>query len=221
MGAGKMTGPGWQQVTVQLRSDIVAAAEKKRLDINDECNRVLAVRLGIAYPSLPKTPSPQTPRVIIAPDAAPARSGGAVASAPVINAEDPTVPAKVLREKKEKKTAAARKPPEPAPAKVTAPAPAPAAAAGAKPAPKARAKGRKGDPIQRFVSTHLVREAEEGPDAIIAKDELYQRFERWCRDQEYAAVPERRVFSVALKNKYAFAERTVGGTASWVSIRVK
>ncbi|HVP97071.1 MAG TPA: primase-like DNA-binding domain-containing protein [Methanoregula sp.] len=211
-----MTGPGWQQVTVQLRSDIVAAAEKKRLDINDECNRVLAVRLGIVYPSLPRAPSPQTSRVIVAPDAA-AKPPGAVAADPVINAEDPTVPGKVLREKKEKKAAAAQKPP--VLAKTTAPAP--PAAVPAKPAPKTRAKGRKGDPIQRFVSTRLVREAEEGPDAIIAKDDLYQRFERWCRDQDYPAVPERRVFSVALKNKYAFAERIVGGTPSWVSIRVK
>ena len=214
MGAGKGTGPGWQQVTILLRSDIVAAAERKRLDLTDECNRVLAARLGIAYPSLPKVSSPA--QVIVAPDAAPARSP-ATAATPVINAEDPTVPGKVLREKKEKKSAPVHKVVEPA----TATPPAPPAAAPAKSAPKIRAKGRKGDPIQRFVSNRIVREAEEGPDAIIAKDELYQRFERWCRDQEYGSVPERRIFSVALKNKYAFAERTVAGIPSWVSIRVK
>jgi len=219
MGAEKVAGPGWQQVTVLLRSDIVAAAEKKRLDVNDECNRVLAARLGISYPPPIRTLSHPSSRVIVAPDAAPARTAVPAAAPPVINAEDPTVPGKVLREKKEKKAVPAQKPHEPAPAKA-APA-APPAAVSAKPAPKTRAKGRKGDPIQRFVSTRIVREAEEGPDAIIAKDELYQRFERWCRDQDYGAVPERRVFSVELKNKYAFLERTVGGTPSWVSLRLK
>ena len=81
----------------------------------------------------------------------------------------------------------------------------------ARAAPKTGKKGKKEDAIKRFVSTRIVRETEESPDAIIAKDELYQRFERWCRDQDYATIPDRRVFSVALKNKYALAERTVGG----------
>jgi hypothetical protein len=220
MGAGKMAGPGWQQVPVLLRSDIVAAAERKRLDLNDECNRALASRLGIAFQPLPKAPSPGASRVIVAPDAAPAKRVVAATAPPVINAEDPTVPGKVLREKKEKKTPMAPKPRESAAPRPATPVP-PSVTTPAKPVPKTRVKGRKGDAIQRFVSTRIVREAEEGPDAIIAKDELYQRFERWCRDQDYAAIPERRIFSVALKNKYAFAERSVGGIPSWISIRIK
>ena len=88
-------------------------------------------------------------------------------------------------------------------------------------APKTGRKGKKEDAIKRFVSTRIVRETEESPDAIIAKDELYQRFERWCRDHDYAAIPDRRVFFVALKNKYALAERSVGGVPSWISIRIK
>ncbi len=219
MGAGKTAGPGWQQVPVLLRSDIVTAAEKKQLDLSEECNRALAKRLEIDYRPLQKSPSPGTPRVIVATDTAPARCT-APAAPPVINAEDPTVPAKVLREKKERKSPGVAKPQEPTPSRPAIPVPSTAAAA-AKPSSKTRAKGRKGDAIQRFVSTRIVREAEESPDAIVAKDELYQRFERWCRDQDYDTIPERRVFSVALKNKYAFAERTVGGTASWVSIRIK
>ena len=215
-----MTGSGWQQVTVLLRSDIVAAAEKKRLDLNDECNRALAARLGIVLPPLPKVPPPGASRVIVAPDATTAKREVPATAPPVLNAEDPSVPGKVLREKKEKKTPAAPKAQEPAAPRPPTPVPPPVTKS-ARPAPKTRAKGTKGDAIQRFVSTRIVREAEEGPDAIIAKDELYQRFERWCRDQDYAAVPERRVFSVALKNKYAFTERIVGGTPSWISIRIK
>jgi hypothetical protein len=216
MGAGKITGPGWQQVPVLLRSDLVAAAEGKKLDIGDECNRALAMRLGIAYRAPAKAPAP---RVIVAPDAAPAGHPVPAVAAPVINAEDPTVPGKVLREKKEKKSLVAPQPRGPVPAKAAAPVP--PVSVPAKPAAKDKGKGRKGDTIQRFVSTRIVREADEGPDAIIAKDELYQRFERWCRDQDYAAIPERRVFSVALKNKYAFSERTVGGAPSWVGLRLK
>ena len=204
MGAGKMTGPGWQQVPVLLQSDLVAAAESKRLDISDECNRALAARPGIAYR---------------APAKAPAGHPAPAAAAPVINAEDPMVPGKVLREKKEKKAVVAAQRREPVLPKAAASVP--LVAVPAKPAAKGKGKGRKGDAIQRFVSTRIVREAEEGPDAIVAKDELYQRFERWCRDQDYAAIPERRVFSVALKNKYAFSERTVGGAPSWVGLRLK
>ena len=219
MAAGKMNGPGWQQVPVLLRSDLVAAVEGKRLDISDECNRALAARLGIAYRPPAKIPAaPVVSRVIVAPDAAPAVHTVPGAAAPVINAEDPTVPGKVLREKKEKKPPAAPQPREPVPVKSAPPAP---VAVPAKPAAKVKGKARKGDPLQRFVSTLIVREAEEGPDAIIAKDELYQRFERWCRDQDYAAIPDRRVFSVALKNKYAFPERTIGGAPSWIGLRLR
>jgi membrane-associated protease RseP (regulator of RpoE activity) len=219
MGAGKITKPGWQQVPVLFRSDIVAAAEGKHLDIGDECNRALAARLGMTYRAPVQVPALTAPRVIVAPDSAPASHPAPAGREPVINAEDPTVPGKVLREKKERKAPVAPQPREPAPSK--SPAPTPQETPPAKPAAKGKGRGRKGDAIQRFVSTRIVREAEEGPDAIMAKDELYERFERWCRDQGYAAIPERRVFSVALKNKYAFTERTVGGIPTWVGLRLK
>ncbi|MFA7694181.1 MAG: primase-like DNA-binding domain-containing protein [Methanoregula sp.] len=220
MGAGKSAGTGWQQTPVLIRSDILAAAEREHLDIGDECNRALANMLGIEYPPLPKTVLKENPRVIIAPDAAPASRSPA--APPVINAEDPTMPGKVMREKKEKKTPAVTKPQAP-PQEPILPHPASPApsAVPAKSVPKAGQKKKKEDAIQRFVSTLLVRETEESPDAIIAKDELYQRFERWCRDHDYPTIPERRAFTVALKNKYALAERTVGGVPSWISIRIK
>ena len=107
MGAGKTAGSDWRQTPVLIRSDIIAAAEREHLDISDECNNALAKRLGIGYQPIPKIPSPGGSRVIVAPDAAPAeRSGRAPAAPPVINAEDPTVPGKVMREKKERKTPA-------------------------------------------------------------------------------------------------------------------
>ncbi|WP_292369781.1 hypothetical protein [Methanoregula sp. UBA64] len=225
MGAGDTDRPGWQQVQVLVRSDILKSADKNRLDISDTCNRALAIKLGIAYdPAVPE--KKKAARVIIAQTAAPVHPPRqAVPPAPVINAEDPSVPGKVIKEHKEKKAAPAVKPPvvpvpEPAavkkaPQPVSAPAPAPA------PAGKKAAKGsKKEDTIKKFVSTKIARETEEGPDAIIGKDELYERFGRWCRDHDYP-LPEKRAFAVALKNKYAFGERTIGGVPSWYGIRVK
>jgi len=223
MGAGKSAGTGWQQTPVLIRSDIIAAAEREHLDISDACNRALAGQLGIEYHPAKKTIPEKTSLVIIAPDTAPRDPAAhAPASQPVINAEDPSVPGKVLKEKKERKAPTVTKQPvppqEPAPQRPAVPEP---VTIPARAAPKSGRKGKKEDPIKRFVSTLIVRENEESPDAIIAKDELYQRFERWCRDHDYATIPERRAFTVALKNKYALVERTVGGVPSWISIRIK
>ncbi len=217
MGAGKSVGSGWQDVPVTLRSDIVAAAEKEKLDISSECNKALAQRLGIECQT--SRQAPVNSKVIVAPDNVPVkRSVQTPAAPPVINAEDPTVPGKVLREKKERKPPAVTKPREDEQPRT---AHSPVETVPSTPASKSKKKGKKEEAIKRFVSTQIVREAEEGLDAIIAKDELYQRFERWCRDQSYANIPERRVFSVTLKNKFAFAERIVGGIPSWVSVRIK
>lgn len=227
MGAGKADSPGWQQVQILVRSDILVAADKKRLDISETCNRALAGKLGMAYIPSSEPQKKKPSRVIIAQPAAPVHPAPLAAPpSPVINAEDPTVPGKVLKEHKEKKAAPAAKPPavpvpEPAvPKKVPQPV-APAAPPAPAPKGKKAAKGgRKEDAIKKFVSTKIARETEEGPDAIIAKDELYERFGRWCRDHDYA-VPDRRSFTVALKNKYAFGERSIGSVPSWYGIRIK
>jgi len=226
MGGGDADNPGWQQVQILVRLDILKSADKSRLDISDTCNRALAVKLGIAYdPAAPE--KKKAARVIIAQPGAPAHPvKPAVPPAPVINAEDPTVPGKVIKEHKEKKAVPAAQPPavpEPAAAKKApqpaAPAPAPAPIPG--PAGKKAAKGsKKEDAIKKFVGTKIARETEEGPDALIGKDELYERFVRWCREHDHA-VPDKRAFAVALKNKYAFGERTIGGVPSWYGIRIK
>ncbi len=114
MGAGKSAGTGWQQTPVLIRSDIIAAAEREHLDISDACNRALAKHLGIEYNPLKKTVPEVSSKVIIAPDPAPAdRKDRSPAALPVINAEDPTVPGKVMKEKKERKAPAATKPQAP------------------------------------------------------------------------------------------------------------
>ena len=220
MGSGKNSGTALQRVPVLIRSDIITAAEKINLDISDECNRALAQRLGIGYkPEPERRPAPRA-RVIVAPDGSQAKqSPPSKAMHPVINAEDPTVPGKVMREKKEQKPQVSAQPKVPEPRPVPPPATPQSGPLPTKSGPAG--KGKKEEAIKRFVRTRLARETEEGPDAIIAKDELYEKFERWCKDQGYSGIPERRSFSVSLKNKYAFAERTIGGIPSWVNVRVK
>jgi len=76
MGAGNADSPGWQQVQILVRSDILMAADKKRLDISETCNRALAGHLGIAY--APAGPDKKkASRVIIAQPTAPAASKSA------------------------------------------------------------------------------------------------------------------------------------------------
>ena len=219
MSARKVSRITWQQVQVLIRSDIFLGAEEQHIDINDECNAALARRAGVEYDG--ERP-PQTARelpVIVAQELVPA----AAALRPVINADDPTTPAKVLREKT---VAAVPKPHAahpPASAKDPVPSPHPAHEAGTgKPKKPAADKKKKESAIKKFVSTRIVRADDDaGTDAVIPKDELYQRFERWCREHSITPVPDRRAFTVALKNQYVIAERTIGGEPYWVNIRLK
>lgn len=226
MGAGKPTLSGWQQVPVLLRSDIVAAAEREHLDMSDECNRALAIRLQINFERVVETPQHEPSQVIIAPAGLLAKTlVRSPAAVPVINAEDPLMPGKVLREKREKKGQKAplpakkeTAPQKPVPSRHDIPEPQPSLLTGEA---KTRRKGKKEDAIKQFISRLIVRETEESPEGIIAKDELYLRFERFCRDHNYSAIPDRRTFTVTLKNKYAFIERMVGSVPSWTGIRIK
>ena len=96
--------PGGSRAPVLIRSDIIAVAEREHLDISDACNRALAGQSGIEYQPDRKTVPEGASRVIVAPDAAPRdRAARALAAPPVINAEDPTVPGKVLGRKKNEK----------------------------------------------------------------------------------------------------------------------
>ena len=235
MGFGIPAKSGWQETNILLRPDIAAEAGRQGIDIGETCNQALALRLGLSYPD-PAPSAKGGEKVIVAEDPPrPKRAAAAKSATPVINAEDPAIPGKVLKEHREKKVRAPAKPesvqeparaPSPAPKKEVsappAPAPVPVAlkehAKGAKKAPRPE---KKEDAVKRFVSTRITREIEEGPDTIIPKDDLYERFARWCRDHDYTAIPDRRAFTVALKNKYAIPERTVGGIPSWLGIRIK
>jgi hypothetical protein len=223
MSGRKTTGMVWRETPVLIRSDIYAQAEERRIDISDECNRALASLLKIDYCRQDTPASARDPAEAVAEVAAPERMKPEVPTRvlhPVINAEDPTVPAKVLRERK-RPAAPARSAdvpqiPQKTTQEVTGPAPAPVQSR----TPKT-GKKTKQDTIKKFVGTKIVRVHEESPDAVVAKDELYQMFERWCRDHALMPIPDHRAFTVALKNRYAVEERSVGNKPCWIGIRVK
>ena len=72
--------------------------------------------------------------------------------------------------------------------------------------------------LKKFVTTKITRV--DADDAIVSKDDMYEAFTRWCRDHRVTAVPERKVFATMLKNKFAIAEKNIGGTSCWVHVRL-
>jgi hypothetical protein len=228
MSGRKTTGPVWREIPVLIRSDIYLRAEERRIDISDECNRALAYLLNIDYrrPGVQKSvPDPAKTAVVGSFPERMKPEAPAQVLHPVINAEDPTVPAKVLRERK--RAAESLRPPDDVLSAVPQiPQKTPPALTGSAPvsvpsrSPKT-SKKTKQDPIKKFIGTKIVRVHEESPDAIVAKDELYQTFSRWCKENAVAPLPDHRTFAVALKNRYAIAERNVGARSCWIGIRVK
>lgn len=166
---------------------------------------------------------------------------------PVINADDPAAAGVIARSRR----AAGRKPapepegkhaepaerphevpvkPVPAPVKRSPeqeqkPAPEPALkpetaqtrpAAPKKPLAK---KAAKADPVKKFIAAKVQRD--DTADATIPKEELYNLFTRWCREQKAGTIPDARAFAVALKTRFAFKEKAVAGTPCWMHVRVK
>ncbi|MFA5221095.1 MAG: hypothetical protein WC391_02270 [Methanoregula sp.] len=225
MSTQKGSGMTWHQVEVSIRSDIFDKVTDLHLDIRDECNRALAKIAGIDYSAtIPAGVTPEKPAQHTSDKEAGTTSQKSAPLRPVMNAEDPRSPAQILRDKKE---AAHQKPQaREKSAPVTAPAPAPATPQESLPlSGPARTspmeKRTKGDTIKKYVKTRIARADDESPDTIIPKDELYTLFERWCREQGVSKIPERRAFFVALKNQYAFTDRTIGQKSCFVNIRMR
>jgi len=206
----KDPGGQWRQTSVVIRADIFFKAGEMGLDISNECNQALAQRVGIDYQQQPINQTNQKPQVPVL--------------HPVINAEDPTAIAKVMKTKRQP---AVKPVPEiPVVAEVLPPGtniPLQAPVHGLSPAGKGKAgtaeKKRKDDALKKFVATKITRV--DADDAVITKDDMYQAFMRWCRDHRCTAVPERKVFASLLKNKFAINEKTVNGTPCWVNVHLK
>jgi len=222
-------GDRWRQTSVVIRSDIWLKAVEMGLDISDELNQRLAGRLGIEcrHEQLADRPLPES---IVSAAESKVKSGNESRQKlqtpvlhPVINADDPAAATKVRKAKR-------LLPPEPVQV-VPVPAGSPQPETDLSPVqsvPKVphRGEAKKGEPkrkskdegLKKFVTTRIIRV--DADDAIVSKDDMYEAFTRWCRDHRVTAVPERKVFATLLKNKFAIAEKNIGGTSCWVHVRL-
>lgn len=232
----KESGATWHHMTVVLREDIYRQAILQKIDISDACNRALASQTGSEYHRHQREEIPAPQPVIIARAGSTTRVPKELGRSPsqklhpVINADDPAAPARVVQAKKQK----AKKVMAETPAAVPVPTPAPVSpdekpvgvpAAGTikatvKKGPIASSKKRsKGDALKIFLSSKIART--DDPADNVGKDELYEMFARFCRDHRITPALERRAVTIALKNQFALTEKMVDGTPCWIGIRLK
>lgn len=226
----KETDISWRHTSVVVRADIFLKAHEQGIDISNVCNKALADLLGVDYRPLHLDNMPAARPVIIAQNAPQAKGKDHATEihpaghSPVINADDPAASATVRSAKQQPKTRPPRKetdqvtaPPEKKEVTVQSP------AADAVPAGNAKkpavGKVHKDDGLKRFVSTKITRS--DAGDAVISKDDMYLAFTRFCREHNIAKIPDRKSFTIALKNKFAFFDKTITGTPSWVNVRLK
>lgn len=230
MAGKKEPGAGWRQIPVLVRADIYARALGQGIDINNICNQALADVLGIDYRQQKLGSEPVPPPVIIAKD------GGLPVAAetlpaphkshlpPVINADDPKAAGSIVHSKK----LPVRKPAPEIPAQKTGmpdekstspPVKTPDTQPARKSSGTAPKKTGKGDVLKKFISAKIIREDTDG--SVIGKDEFYQVFSRWCREQKLSPVPDGKVVTVTLKNQFAFKEKVVEGRPCWVNVRAR
>ena len=228
MAGKKESSALWRQASVVIRADILEQARQQKIDISEAVNRALAERVGIDYRQQKIPEGVIAEPVIIASNEAPALPDqvpvkpGAPATTAIINADDPLAANTIKSRQLEKEKPAPKVPapdpvPAPAPEKAapfpSAPSPAPGKAK--KPVPKKK----KDDAAKKFFTSMILREDTEG--ALIPKDDMYYAFERWCRDHRVTPVPDKKSFSVTLKNQFAVKEKMVNGTPAWVGVKVK
>ena len=230
----KETGATWHRTTVVLREDIYRQALEQKIDISDACNRALASLTGSEYHRQQREEVTPPPPVIIARVGSSPHAPGEPRKSPyqklhpVINADDPAAPARVVQAKAQplKKFPAEHPILVPAPAPVSPeekPVSTPAATikkAAVKKGPAASSKKRtKGDALKTFFSSKIARTDDAGDR--VGKDDLFEIFTRFCRDYRITPVPEKKAVTVALKNQFALTEKLVDGTPCWTGIRLK
>jgi hypothetical protein len=232
-GKKEESGVTWHHTTVVMREDIYRQALEQKIDISDACNRALASLTGSEYPRQQREEVPAPHPVIIARVGSSPPAPGEIKKSPsqklhpVINADDPAAPARVVQAKAQplKKALAEPSVPVPGPGSpeekpVGAPAAPTKRAAAIKKGNSTSSKKRsKGDALKIFFSSKIVRTDDAGDR--IGKDELYELFTRFCRDNRITPVPERKAVTVGLKNQFALMEKMVDGTPSWTGIRLK
>jgi hypothetical protein len=231
MAGKKELSAQWRQTPVVIRADILEQAHLQKINISEACNRALAERLGIDFRQQKIPEGAVTEPVIIAPNEAPALPGhipakpGAPSATAIINADDPLA-AKTIKSKNLPKEKPARDVPTAAPVPVPAPAPEKEVIPlHARSLSKGKGKTavpqrkKKDDAAKKFFTSMILRE--DTDTARVPKDDLYYTFERWCRNNRILPVPDKKSFSVTLKNQFAVKEKMVNGNPTWVGVRVK
>jgi hypothetical protein len=229
MAGKKESSSQWRQASVMIRTDILEQARQKNIDISEACNQVLAGMLEIDYlqQKIPEVANPEP--VIIASNGKPAlltskaSKPGAPAVPAIINADDPQA-AKRLKSwqhPKEKTCNNLQVPPPLFPdakekGDISHQNPSPIRGKTKKSAPPRR---KKEDAAKIFFASMVIREETE--NGLIAKDDMYYIFERWCRDHRVSTIPDKKTFSVTLKTQYAVKEKMINGTPTWVGVRVR
>jgi hypothetical protein len=224
----------WRRTTILVRADILEKAREQKIDLSHICNRALADLLEIDLSQQPLGSAEDPLPVMVAPDTVPVApispAGMAAASLhPVVNANDPTAVRTLLKAKKPRPTPPAAIP-EPGHAQEKTPSVqeepegirrAEREFTQAKPKKKVSGTGKRGkeDIIKTFITETIFRG--EPDEAILSRDEMFDHFSRWCRDHRITPVPEKKQFSLALKNQFAFAEKTVNGIRCWTNVRVR
>jgi len=225
----------WRHTSVLIREDIFSSAQKKGLNLSHECNQALADRLGLDYHQQQLHSETLAEPVIVASEQKPGHATGSLSPQeitlpPVLNADDPKTPARVLLQKKEpvvhphhRKNAVAQvikqnKPQEnktpSLPQKVSSQDP-------KKERAKTNEKKGKENAVKRFVNEKVTRiDAEDGDGSSVPKDEMYQRFVRWCRAHSVSLIPDRRSFGVAMKNRFVIQDSTLNNEPCWINVKV-
>jgi hypothetical protein len=149
---------------------------------------------------------------------------------PVLNADDPKTPARVLQQKKEpgmhphhQKKAVAPVPQENTPEEITARTTHQKEPSSDPKKEKAKTNGKKGkeNAVRLFVNEKVTRiDAEGGDGSSVPKDEMYQRFVRWCRAHAVSPIPDKRSFGVAMKNRFVIQDSTVNNDPCWINVKV-
>ena len=220
----------WRQTSVVIRADIFLKAGERGLDISNECNQALANLVGIDYRQQQLSGRAISDPVILDADTlinGPKRTSQKTQAPdihPVINADDPTAISKVMKAKqrppvKPVAEVPVLKDPAPITSGISQKISAKGGAIGGRGKTVAPDKKKKEDSLKKFVAAKIIRV--DSDEAVVTKDDMYQAFTRWCRDNRIAAVPERKVFATLLKNKFAFTEKTVNGIACWMNIQIK
>ena len=222
--------PVWHRTTILIRADLLERAQAHKTDISGVCNQALADLLNIDLCQQPLASQPAPVPIMVAPDGSPKRPGKPAREPPiplhpVINADDPAAVTNVKRAKKILPVPTAKVPntepsrDEPRIELEQIQEVPPTPQSPAKEKKPVAGKRRKEEVIKKFIAEKVSRG--EPDDATVPKDEMYDLFARWCRDRKIVPVPERRRFTLALKNQFALAERTADSVPCWMNIRIK